>query len=199
MPVTPSVVTPSPNLPLHYEHDVSPPTGKDCTNLAGKPQKAVEKACTYLDKAKRRDKSDFDKPIRKSHDRPTVGGWILFDPSEAIYKPLGDDKSKLTHVTEGPYKFFHLSFRITVIQRGPFVERVTVDRITPALATVFVPESYQYASTHADIAAKNIDCQAFLVDGLLNHRRKKNGTLEVFVQWAGDFETIWEPLANIWE
>lgn len=41
---------------------------------------------------------------------------------------------QLTHVTEVPYKVFDFSARTAVIQRGPLVEPVTVDHITPALA-----------------------------------------------------------------
>ena len=132
-------------------------------------QTAITKARASLAKAQNRYKSDFDKRLRKAHDRPTIGGWIFLDPADAISKPSGDDKSKLTHVTEGPYKVLDVSTRTTVIQRGPLVVRVTVDPITPAPAPVTEPESHKYGATPEDVAAKNTDGEAWLFEGLLKH------------------------------
>lgn len=121
-----------PEFSLHYDDDAPPQTGKERTDFLEHLQKAIEKASTSLGKAQRCYKSYFDKRFRKALDRPTVGGWIFLNRSDAFYKPIGDDGSKHPHVNEGPYKVLELSARISVIQRGPLVERVTVDHITSA-------------------------------------------------------------------
>lgn len=56
-------------------------------------------------------------------------------------------KAKITQVADGPYKLLYLSARSAAIQRVPLVERVTLNRITPALPPVEA----------ADFATKNLD------------------------------------------
>lgn len=99
------------DLNLHYDEAAPPTTKKDRTEFAEQLQRAIDKARISLDNAQRRYKRNFDTCLRKAHDRPTAGGWIFFDPSNAASKPCGNDRSKLTHVTKGPYKLLDFSAR----------------------------------------------------------------------------------------
>lgn len=89
------------------------------------------------------------------------------------------------------------SARTALIQLGPLVEHVTVDRITTAPPLVEEQETHKYADTPADLAAKNLGGEASFLDGVLRHRQKRNGTLELLVQWAIKYEPTWEPRVNI--
>lgn len=102
-------------------------------------------------------------------------------------------------VTEGPSEALCLSTRTAIIQHGPLVDRVSVDCITHAPSLFDDSKSHKYADPPSDLAAKNVDGEAWLVNRLLIHRRKRNGALDVLVPWVGDYEQTWEPLSNILE
>lgn len=73
---------------------------------------------------------------------------------------------------------------------------MTADRLPSAPPPVNGLETHKYAATPAALAAKILAGEAWLVDGLLQQRQKRNG-LQFLVQWAGEYESIWEPRANI--
>lgn len=73
------------------------------------------------------------------------------------------------HVTEDLHKDLDLSARAPVIQRDLLVERVTVDRITPAPPPVDEPATQKKAAKPAYLPVKNLDGEAWLVDGLRRH------------------------------
>lgn len=79
-----------PECTLHYDKAAPSETDKDSTDFAEQLQKAIPKAIASLDKAQQHYKTDFDKRLRKSQDRPTVGGWIFLDPPDAESKPTHD-------------------------------------------------------------------------------------------------------------
>lgn len=79
-------------------------------------------------------------------------------------------------VTESPYEVLDLSAHNTVIQRDLLVELVKVVRNKNAPEPVSDPENQRNSAIAADLAAKNLDLDASLVDGLLKHRRKENPT-----------------------
>lgn len=68
---------------------------------------------------------------------------------------------------EGPYNVLDLSARTAVMQRGPLVERITADRITPAPPPVDETETHKYAAALADFAVKKLDGEALLLEGML--------------------------------
>lgn len=88
-------------LTVYLEDDESQRARKEGTNFVEQRKKAIVKTCRSLDKAQRCFEFGFDKRFRKSHDSPTVGGWIFQDKSDAVSKPSGNDISNLTHLTEG--------------------------------------------------------------------------------------------------
>lgn len=124
----------------------------------------------------------FDKLFWKAQDNPKVGGWIFLDPSDAVSNPSVDDKLKLMNMIEEQYKVLDLYARTSIIQRGTPVDHVTVDRISTTSANVSELECSRYVASTEVLSAKNLDAEAWLIDGLLKHHRKKNRTLEFLVQ-----------------
>lgn len=47
-------------------------------------------------------KFDFYNYFCEVQDRPKVVGWLFLGPLDAVSKQFGDEKSNLSHVTEGP-------------------------------------------------------------------------------------------------
>lgn len=176
--------TPGVHLPLRG--------GCSYTNLkrpyqfAEQLQRAIPKHRTFLDDAQRRSKADFDKRPRKACRRPIVDGWIFMDTSDAISKPSGNDKCKLTHLTEGQCKLLDLSSRTAVIQRRPLVERIAVDHITRTctrLWTTKTPVCYQYPP----VFPQKIGIEVWMIDGLLKRSRKKKARLS---SWCNGHATL---------
>lgn len=119
------------------------------------------------------------------------------DSSVADNKPSGDGNDSLNCITEGSYKALQVSIRTVIIHRGHLVERVTIDRVTPAPAPLNPPEENRYAKTPEDLAKKIPSGDAWLMDGILKHRRKRDQCFEFFLQWSGDHEPKWEPRMKI--
>lgn len=129
--------------------------------------------------------SDVTRPTpTNGFENPTTDRLLAVRSSSArqipFPKPTGDEKSELPNVTDGPYKVPDLWARTAVSQRGSLVERVTVDRITPAPPPIDKPCAHKYAATPADLSALNLDGEACLVDCLIKHRRENNYTLDFF-------------------
>ena len=71
-----------------------------------------------------------------------------------------------------------------------------MDRVTYAPPPENALTKYDNA-TITEHPEKNTDGPTYVVDKLVGHRRKTEGTLEFLVRWYGYEEQIWEPQHNI--
>ena len=103
---------------------------------------------------------------------------------------------KLESPALGPFRVLKTNERTVVIERNQDVERINADRITYAPPPENAPPPEGFALTTDDIN-KNTRGPTYVVERLLEHSVKSDGTLEFLAKWYGYMEETWEPRRKI--
>ena len=173
----------------HNANRLEAVTNNDRADFASRLGVCITKARNSLLKSQARYKRNYDKRLRKT--TPIrVHDSVFLDISDPAHKT-----PKLTHSVSGPYRVLDVSDNTAAIQRGEVVERVTLDRLTnaPLAAEPELPDG----ASPKDFVAKRKSGPTWLMNGIMDHREKPDGTLEFRISWEGDYEPTWEPRENI--
>ena len=116
---------------------------------------------------------------------------MYIDPTDGMSKT-----GKLESQALGPSRVLKTDERAVVIQRNQDVERINTDRITYAPPPKNAPPPEAFAPTSNDID-KITEGPTYAGNRLLEHRVKRDGTLEFRMKWYDYTEQIWQPRRNI--
>ena len=151
---------------------------------------ALDCAKESMAKVQARYKRNFDRRVRHIR-KLTDQDKVYLDVEES-----GIKRAKLSHGVAGAFRVVKVdkATNTVVIQRGPVVERVAMNRVVRAPASAPVDEAPDdMQATTKDMEDKVTEGQTWVMKRILDHRELDDGTLEFRIDWAGDWSPTWEP------
>jgi Chromo (CHRromatin Organisation MOdifier) domain len=155
-------------------------------------------ASQQLAKAQARYKKNFDARVQPRNTTLKVGDYVFVDDPTP-----GEDASKLTYKTKGPYLITGMDgTRHTVaLKRGQLRDRVSMDRVTPAPSPLGdstpglpVPPP-RNASVRIAVPPPSTHDVEYVVEKIVNVDLDELGNILCKVRWMGYLpeEDTWEP------